>query len=559
MNRNARIRNQMPHDVARPLSRGQFVFFTVLALLTAAQLYFLGATTVFTTLVGCITVFYALFVGLKVTISCAAKRAQEWIDRLNALRPLDDTELGKYAVFVPAYDESKDVLKRVTDAIKEMDYPAHLVTVFLLMEKKDPATIAAFNSLNLGPQFVGVESPNVAPFTKPKACNIAFREHVFNQGFKFLVIFDAEDRPDLSQMRKAATAFDYLQQLGQTEVACLQAELAFWNPRSSRTSTFMWGEYSVHFNTNLRGLDQLGLIPPLGGTSNHFLVSALEKVAIYNGERTLIGADGTVHKLLGPWVESNVTEDADLAMRLYRLGYRVRMLNSVTFEEAPKDLLTANNQRTRWQLGFIQTFFAWFRQVFQTIREVGFIRWFCFELLIGGTPLSLFLNPITWGATLTYIAARLANATEITLYMERLFPGPIYYIGMLVAVGGNFFLWLQKLMVPVRRQELSERIPTGQMTNKYAEHLAAQEYGLAARLFLTPLWWAFTSIPSWRAVIEFVCLVLGVKVKWRKTPHGKEMHKEDQLTTRNAPKQLTANRPSSTTIVTPHREGELDR
>jgi len=554
-----RTRNQMPHDVARPLSRGQFVFFAVLALLIAAQLYFFGVLAMLTTFVGCITLFYALFVGLKVAISCAAKRAQEWIDRLNALRPLDDTELGKYAVFIPAYDESEDVLRRVTDALKSLDYPAHLVTVFLLMEKNDPKTVAAFKRLNLGPRFVGVESPRVAPYTKPKACNVAFREHVFDKGFKFLVIFDAEDRPDLSQLRKAATAFDYLWRIGQSDVVCLQAELAFWNPRSSRTSTFMYGEYSVHFNTVLRGLDKLGLIPPLGGTSNHFLVSALEKVTIYNGERTLVAKDGSPYKLMGPWVESNVTEDADLAMRIYRQGYRVRMLNSVTFEEAPKNLRTANNQRTRWQLGFIQTFFAWCRQIIETVREVGFIRWFCFELLIGGTPLSLFLNPITWSATLLYIAARLANATEITLYMEKLFPGPVYYVGMLVAVGGNFFLWLQKLIVPIRRQELTEPAAVGQLSNEYAEHLAAEEYGLTPTLLATPLWWAFTSIPTWRAVVEFLCLILGVKVKWRKTPHGVEMHKEDALTTRNAPNQLATTIPSSThPIIAPHREGEIE-
>ena len=66
------------------------------------------------------------------------------------------------------------------------------------------------------------------------------------------------------------------------------------------------------------------------------------------------------------------------------------------------------------------------------------------------------LLPLTWGATITYIAARMAGATNITLYMEDLFPGPIYYIGMTVAVLGNLFLWVQKLMVPVRRQEQSE-------------------------------------------------------------------------------------------------------
>ena len=53
-------------------------------------------------------------------------------------------------------------------------------------------------------------------------------------------------------------------------------------------------------------LSRFGLPLPLGGTSNHFRIGVL--------------------RALGAWDPFNVTEDADLGMRLHRAGYRVETL-----------------------------------------------------------------------------------------------------------------------------------------------------------------------------------------------------------------------------------------
>lgn len=572
LKRTARSKNrsQMPHRASRPISAGQYALLGGVAVLLCAQLAIFGLTAVLITIVGAIIVFYGLFVGLKVAISLAASRGKQWIDLLNSLQQLSDNEVGRAAIIVSAYDESRDVLRRVALAIKQMDYPAHKITVFFAMEKKDRKTVEAFKSLKLGVQFVGVECPIVEPFTKPKACNWVYTHYVMGKDFDMLALLDAEDRPEPLEARKAATAFAYLRRNKQTNVGCVQAELAFWNPRPSWVSTFYWGEYDRNFNATLRGLDALKLVPPLGGTSNWFLVSALDDVSRYNSERTLVANDGTEYKLQGPWDENNVTEDCDLAMRLYRQGWTVRMFNSVTFEEAPDKLRDAIPQKTRWITGFIQSCSVWMQKSIETIREVGFVRWFAYELLVGGTPLSLFLNPITWATTLTYVVARMANATAVTTYMEQLYPGAVYYIGMFVAIVGNLFLWVQKLMVPLRRQEIAEMAPTGQQDSKHAEHLMMQEYGLSARLLLTPVWWAITSIPAWMAVAEFIAQQFGYKIKWHKTDHGKNMFREDALESRTLegvaagaqPKQLTTG--TTPTLVDPllaarrEREGEAE-
>lgn len=564
-----RNQDRMPHSAARLWSGGQLLFGLLVSGLLSAQLVVFGLQSVLMVIIGAITLFYGVFVTLKVVISVAATRAKPWFDMLNALRLLSDDEVGTYGVLVPMYDEGTEVVRRLVKSLSQLDYPKHKLRVYLLLEEGDARTISAVDSVTLPAYFKKVVVPETLPKNKPRACDWVFPEM---HNLDYAVIFDAEDRPDKLQLRKAVTAFKHLDARGMSNVGVLQAELAFWNPDASRVNKFYWAEYSVHFNKMLRGLAQLGLIPPLGGTSNHFRMEALRSVSDYNGERSIRGAikkkfTGKLYKLFGPWDGHNVTEDADLAMRLARMGWLVKMLNSVTFEEAPVKLKVAKNQRTRWLLGFMQTFLVWSQDNLDTIRKVGFWRWFCFELLIGGTPLSLFLNPLTWTATITYIVSRLVHATAITNYMESLFPGPIYYIGMLVAVVGNAFLWAQKLIVPIARQEASENTLPEQRANEHAEHLAIQEYGVVSTLTGTPLWWAFTSIPAWRAVRQLLGLFLAfllrrdAAAKWEKTPHGSDMAREDALegATHNRQQLTTGTTAPSSTTGLPHTErGEVE-
>jgi cellulose synthase/poly-beta-1,6-N-acetylglucosamine synthase-like glycosyltransferase len=79
-------------------------------------------------------------------------------------------------------------------------------------------------------------------------------------------------------------------------------------------------------------LAALHLPLPLGGSSNHFRTTALRRV--------------------GGWDPYNVTKDADLGIRLARLGYRSTALSSATYEEAPASFGPWLRQRTRWYKGW---------------------------------------------------------------------------------------------------------------------------------------------------------------------------------------------------------------
>ena len=109
----------------------------------------------------------------------------------------------------------------------------------------------------------------------------------------------------------------------------VQARLGVYNPFDTFLTRQFTVEYCALFDGLLPALDRLKLPLPLGGTSNHFRASAL--------------------KWLMAWDPFNVTEDADLGIRLARNGYRCRMLASTTYEEAPSSLMSWLRQRTRWR------------------------------------------------------------------------------------------------------------------------------------------------------------------------------------------------------------------
>ena len=188
----------------------------------------------------------------------------------------------------------------------------------------------------------------------------------------------------------------------------MQAQLAFWNPRGSWISSFYWAEYVVHFQTVLVGLSRLGLIPPLGGTSNHFRMEALYDVARANGAWQFEDSSGG-RNIYGPWDPYNVTEDADLAFRLALSGYSIGMLDSKTYEEAPDTASKARNQRGRWLQGYMQTGLVHTRHPLWSVRQVGPLRYLAFIMFILGTPVSLILNPLVWGVTILYVGSRLAG------------------------------------------------------------------------------------------------------------------------------------------------------
>ncbi|WP_367890167.1 glycosyltransferase family 2 protein [Rhodobacter calidifons] len=163
-----------------------------------------------------------------------------------------------------------------------------------------------------------------------------------------VVVFDGEDRPDPGQARLAAAAL-----AADPRLAVVQARLGcdHAGPGSPIVARLWALEYAALFGAILPLLSRLGLPFLLGGTSNWFQASAL--------------------RAAGGWDAHNVTEDADLGVRLARMGWRSGTIDSTTWEEAPVRVGAWLRQRARWFKGFAVTVIVHASEPRRTMRELG--------------------------------------------------------------------------------------------------------------------------------------------------------------------------------------------
>jgi cellulose synthase/poly-beta-1,6-N-acetylglucosamine synthase-like glycosyltransferase len=365
-------------------------------------------------------------------------------------------DLPVYTILVPLYREA-NVLPRLARALLLIDYPHDRLDIKLLVECDDDETAAIADELGRRGPFEVLRVPLGAPRTKPRACNYGLS---FARG-EFTVIYDAEDRPERDQLRKAVAGFR-----GQSDdVACLQAHLNFYNANENALTRLFALDYALWFDVLLPGLDRLGVPMPLGGTSNHFRTAVLRE--------------------LGGWDPFNVTEDADLGIRIAQLGRRVAMLDSTTFEEAPPRLGIWLRQRSRWLKGYMQTWLVHTRDPLALARRIGVLGFIAFHLLLGGAVAAALVNPLLWAMSLVMLFGwPLLNDSSDAL-------AALSATGIF---GGHAVLTALAMMAPLRRG-WSRLAP----------------YGLTVTLY-----WALISIAAWRAVIQLA----NNPFHWEKTDHG---------------------------------------
>lgn len=298
-------------------------------------------------------------------VHIAKRRGRE----LTAMRCADVSCLPEilptYAVLVPLFKEA-EIIEQLVEGLCKIDYPVDRLQISLIVEEDDTGTQAAIARHTLPDHMRLVVVPQGEPRTKPRALNHALAD----ASGAYVVVYDAEDLPNPGQLREALAV---LVTTSET-TGCVQARLNIYNADRSAISRQFAIEYNALFGAVLPTLDRLGLPIPLGGTSNHFPRRVLEQV--------------------GGWDPYNVTEDADLGIRLARLGYEVRVISSTTWEEAPETLPVWIRQRTRWLKGWMQTYLVHLRQPRRLWRELGTYRFLGFQMMLGGMILSALGHPL---------------------------------------------------------------------------------------------------------------------------------------------------------------------
>jgi len=371
---------------------------------------------------------------------------------------LTDEELPIYTILMPAYDEPAVIrnLVRATDAI---DYPHDKLELILLIEEDDESTLSVLLRQDLPDPVRVLLIPALGPRTKPKACNYGL---LFAKG-EFVTIYDAEDIPSPEQLRLAVATF---REEGE-EIACLQGRLDYFNERQNLMTRWFTIEYTTWFACFLPGLDALRMPIPLGGTSNHIRTDLLKEI--------------------GAWDPYNVTEDADLGLRLARRGYRTGVLPSITLEEANSDAVNWVRQRSRWYKGYLQTWLVHFRNPRQAVKELGPKGAFAATMLIGLTPILAAINLFTWTCTIMFIIGVPPAAAQI-------FPSWVVLVGLATFLFGNLAVI-------------------------YISILATTQAGkgrLAWACLVYPLYWLLMALAATKAVYQLI----AKPSYWEKTAHG---------------------------------------
>lgn len=373
-------------------------------------------------------------------------------------RLLRESELPTFTVLVPMFREP-ETLPILAHALRSLDYPLGKLDIKIVLEESDEETITAARTLGMEGMFEIILVPPSHPQTKPKACNYALQ---FARG-EFVVIFDAEDKPEPDQLRKVVAAF----RRGPPNTACIQCRLNYYNASENWLTRMFTLDYSLWFDMMLPGLERLGVPIPLGGTSNHFRTDVL--------------------RAMSAWDPYNVTEDADLGIRLTQRGYRVGVIDSTTFEEA--NCRTGNwiRQRSRWIKGYMQTFLVHTRHPARMARMVGPLGTLGFVCFIGGTMLSGLLSPLFW---LTFAVWAMTQ----TSVLDFAFPAPVLWLSVFNLVLGNGLMIYLAMLAPIRRRWL-ELVPWA---------------------LTTPWYWVLMSLAAYKALWQ----LLRNPFYWEKTQHG---------------------------------------
>ncbi|MDF1726370.1 MAG: glycosyltransferase [Sulfitobacter sp.] len=366
--------------------------------------------------------------------------------------------MPRVSVLVPLLHET-EIAGALVKRLTRLTYPKSLLDIVLVLEESDQVTRATLDLTDLPPWISVIEVPAANRLTtKPRALNYALD---FCRG-TIIGVWDAEDAPEPDQIERVVTRFEN----AGPEVACLQGVLDYYNPRANWLSRCFTLEYAAWWRVILPGIAKLGLVIPLGGTTLFFRRDILERLC--------------------GWDAHNVTEDADLGVRLARHGYRTELLPTVTYEEANCRAWPWVRQRSRWLKGFLITWCVHMRRPGQLMRDLGWKRFWGFQALLFAGFCQFAMAPLLWSFWL--ILPGLSHPVAETL--------------------GNTALWTMVALFI-----LAETVNVG--LAMYAVR-RPQHRHLMVWAFTLPIYFTLGAVAAMKALHEFVVSPFF----WDKTQHG---------------------------------------
>ena len=397
------------------------------------------------------SLFFLSCIGLRLAAAFSMPRQP-------AAPELDPDAALPSATILVALRNEAEIVPDLLIALGRVVWPRAKLEIKLICEADDAATLGALRTQQLRPWIEVIEVPPGMPRTKPNALSYALP---LTRG-EIVTLYDAEDRPHPFQLLEA---WRHLRD-GDDTLACVQAPLDVDNAEDGLLPHAFQVEYAALFRGLLPWLSRHRQMFPLGGTSNHFRRRALEHVLA--------------------WDPYNVTEDADLGVRLARFGYRTETITLPTREDAPDTPMVWLRQRTRWFKGWAQTWLVHMRNPARLLHEIGPGAFVLVQILFAGMLISSLLHPMALVTGIGLAAYSLASALHpLQLALLVLDTANI-------ALGyGSFLLLGWRSLPPGRRKAFWK-----------------------PALFL-PVYWLMMTAAAWRAVYQ----LWRQPHLWEKTPH----------------------------------------
>ncbi|MEM7327915.1 MAG: glycosyltransferase family 2 protein [Pseudomonadota bacterium] len=375
-----------------------------------------------------------------------------------AIEPRVSVDLPTYSILIPLYLEAR-LIPQISRALSRLNWPQDRLDVQILIEVDDLETLNAATNARF-PAYTRIQTvPAGGPRTKPNALNFGLSEAIG----QLITVYDAEDIPHPDQLLAAHHAFSH----GPDDLVCVQAPLVGEPQRGGWLSEHWALEYAVQFGLLLPGLALYRMPILIGGTSNHFRKDALQA--------------------LGGWDSWNVTEDADLGMRIARAGLACGTIRPPTVEDAPDRFTPWLAQRSRWIKGFVQTWLVLMRSPGKTCRQMGLLPFLTMQLCLGGAILA-----------------------------------PLLYMPCLIGVG-LVGLWPGLALGPFGSGLLIAGVSVGLLSDMCAP--GRLRWGRLAAILTRPAYWSLHSLAAYRAFWELA----KAPFFWAKTPHKPRDLQETEL------------------------------
>jgi glycosyltransferase XagB len=411
------------------------------------------------------------------------KRNNPGIKKSN-YRQNNSQELPLYSIITPMYKES-EVVEKIIKNILKINYPKEKLQVILVIECDDHETLETLANIDIPNHFSIIRVPLYGPRTKAKACNYAL-QYVFG---KFLTIYDAEDNPDPNQIKEALKVFDE-----NKSVVCVQSVLCYYNAEENWLTRMFEIEYQSLFNHTLPTISAMNLPIPLGGSSNHFDVKTLRDI--------------------GGWDDYNVTEDAELGIRIAIQKLKTKIIRTHTKEEAPTTIKPWLKQRARWIKGHLLTYLIYMKKPKTTLNALGGLGFITFTYMLGLAPLALIISPLILSLNFAHLLPllHLQNNFQTLILISTTFSVVNIAFGIVVLFA-TAWIAQKKMNLKIQDNDRNSDSDSAEKNNNHSNKLKLKQ------IFFSLSFCFYFFLHSIASIIALWELIFR-PYYWNKTKHG---------------------------------------